>query len=137
MTVCFLLISSYGYAAKMAIVIDDFGYRKNTEEQILQMPLEIAVSILPNSPLRKEMEAKAKQQGREILIHIPMAPFSKQPLEKDTLFPTMSEEEISRIIRQAIANVPAAKGMNNHMGSAMTSDLNAMKSVMKVLEEHN
>lgn len=136
MTVCFLFLSSYGYAAKMAIVIDDFGYRKNTEEQILQMPLEIAVSILPNSPLRREMEAKAKQQGREILIHIPMAPLSKQPLEKDTLFPTMNEEEISRIIRQAIANVPGAKGMNNHMGSAMTSDLNAMKSVMKVLEEH-
>jgi polysaccharide deacetylase 2 family uncharacterized protein YibQ len=134
-TICCLVFSAYGYAGKIAIVIDDFGYRKNTEEQILQMPREIAVSILPNSPLRKEMEAKAKQQGREILIHIPMAPFSKQPLEKDTLFPTMSEEEITRIIRQAIANVPNAKGMNNHMGSAMTADLAAMKIVLKVLEE--
>lgn len=136
-TIGCLFFSGFGYAAKLAIVIDDFGYRKNTEEQILQMPLEIAVSVLPNSPLRKEMMAKAKQQGREILIHIPMAPFSKQPLEKGTLFPTMGEDEIARIIEQAIANVPDAKGMNNHMGSAMTADLAAMKRVMQVVQKHD
>lgn len=135
-TICLSLFSCFSYSAKLAIVIDDFGYRQNTEEQILQMPLEITIAILPNSPLRKEMMAKAQKQGREILIHMPMAPVSKQPLEKDTLFPSMSEEEITRIIEQAIANVPAAKGMNNHMGSAMTSDLDAMKRVMRVLEKH-
>ncbi len=65
-----------------------------------------------------------------------MAPLSKQPLERDTLHPQMSIEEIQRIIRQAIINVPYAVGMNNHMGSAMTSNLPAMQKVMQVLDQY-
>ncbi|MFV0549964.1 MAG: divergent polysaccharide deacetylase family protein [Limnobaculum xujianqingii] len=122
--------------ARLAIVIDDFGYRKHNEEQILKMPAAISVAILPNAPLSKEMAQKAYQSGYEILIHMPMAPISKQPLERDTLRPGMSVEEIRRIVAQAIRNVPHAKGMNNHMGSAMTSDLGAMQLVMKTLSHY-
>ena len=122
--------------AKLAIVIDDFGYRRHNEEQILQLPAAISVAILPNAPLSKEMAKKAHQQGHEILIHMPMEPISKQPLERDTLRPTMNKQEIQRIIAQAIHNVPNAKGMNNHMGSAMTSDLAAMQRVMGTLSHY-
>lgn len=79
------------------------------------------------------MATKAHAQGREILIHMPMAPISKQPLEKDTLKPSMDQAEINRIIQNAINRVPYAVGMNNHMGSAMTSDRQAMDRVIKAL----
>lgn len=131
-----LFIASTAQAGKLSIVIDDFGYRPQNENKILQMPLPISVAILPNAPYAKEMAAKAHNQGREILIHLPMAPLSKQPLERDTLQPSMSSEEIQRIIRQAVNNVPYAKGMNNHMGSAMTSSLPGMQKVMQALEHY-
>ncbi|WP_431197490.1 divergent polysaccharide deacetylase family protein, partial [Streptococcus pneumoniae] len=67
--------------------------------------------MLPNSPHGKEMATKAHAQGREILIHMPMAPISKQPLEKDTLKPSMDQAEINRIIQNAINRVPYAVGM--------------------------
>lgn len=66
-----------------------------------------------------------------------MAPLSKQPLEKDTLRPEMSSEEIERIIREAYGKVPYAVGLNNHMGSAMTSNLFGMQKVMQALERYN
>lgn len=131
-----LSLNSFSAPAKLAIVIDDFGYRRHNEEQILKLPAAVSVAILPNAPLTKEMDNKAHQQGHEILIHMPMEPISKQPLERDTLRPTMSKEEIQRIIAQAIHNVPHAKGMNNHMGSAMTSDLFAMQRVMSTLSHY-
>ncbi|WP_145521400.1 divergent polysaccharide deacetylase family protein [Yersinia aldovae] len=131
-----LLLASAAQAGKLSIVIDDFGYRPQNENKILQMPLPISVAILPNAPHAKEMAMKAHNQGREILIHLPMAPLSKQPLERDTLQPSMSSEEIQRIIRQAVNNVPYAKGMNNHMGSAMTSSLPGMQKVMQALEHY-
>ncbi|CFR28880.1 divergent polysaccharide deacetylase family protein [Yersinia frederiksenii] len=131
-----LLIASAAQAGKLSIVIDDFGYRPQNENKILQMPLPISVAILPNAPYAREMALKAHNQGREILIHLPMAPLSKQPLERDTLQPSMSSEEIQRIIRQAVNNVPYASGMNNHMGSAMTSSLSGMQKVMQVLEHY-
>lgn len=137
-SLCLLLTTATAsYAAKLAIVIDDFGYRHNTETQILTMPVEITIAILPNAPLRKEMMTKAHQQGREIIIHVPMLPISKQPLEKDTLKPTMTAAEIEHILDQAVTKVPYAKGINNHMGSAMTADLTAMQHVMKTLEKHH
>lgn len=131
-----ILLSQSVMSAKLAIVIDDFGYRKHNEEAILKLPTEISIAILPDSPLRDEMANKAASQGRDILIHLPMAPISKQPLEKNTLTPQMSAQEIERIIERAIAKIPQAKGMNNHMGSAMTSDLTAMKHVMQTLQHH-
>lgn len=125
------------HAGKLSIVIDDFGYRPMQENQVLQMPATISVAVLPNAPHAHEMATKAHQRGHEVLIHLPMAPLSKQPLEKDTLRPDMSSAEIERIIREAVADVPYAVGLNNHMGSAMTSSLAGMQKVMQVLNHYN
>lgn len=132
-----LLLSSPVFAGKLSIVIDDFGYRPAQENQVLQMPAALSVAVLPNAPHAREMATKAHQRGHEVLIHLPMAPLSKQPLEKDTLRPDMSAEEIARIIHDAAAAVPFAVGLNNHMGSAMTSSLPGMQKVMRVLDHYN
>lgn len=124
-------------AGKLSIVIDDFGYRPTQENQVLQMPAAISVAVLPNAPHAREMATRAHQRGHEVLIHLPMAPLSKQPLEKDTLRPEMSVDEIARIVREAAADVPYAVGLNNHMGSAMTSSLPGMQKVMQVLAHYN
>lgn len=83
------------------------------------------------------MATKAHNSGHEVLIHLPMAPLSKQPLEKNTLRPEMSSDEIEHIIRSAVNNVPYAVGINNHMGSKMTSNLFGMQKVMQALERYN
>lgn len=132
-----MLIACSAWAGKLAIVIDDFGYRPSQENQILQMPSAISVAVLPNAPHAREMATKAHQSGHEVLIHLPMAPLSKQPLEKDTLRPEMSSAEIERIIREAVQDVPYAVGLNNHMGSAMTSSLFGMQKVMQALDQYN
>lgn len=49
----------------------------------------------------------------------------------------MSSDEVNRIIRKAISQVPHAKGMNNHMGSEMTSSLPGMINVMRALSHYN
>ncbi len=132
-----LALAAPVYAGKLAIVIDDFGYRPHYENQVLAMPSAISVAVLPNAPHAREMATKAHNSGHQVLIHLPMAPLSKQPLEKDTLRPDMSSDEIDRIIRDAYNKVPFAVGLNNHMGSAMTSSLYGMLKVMQSLERYN
>lgn len=131
---CLILLSlPSAQAGKLAIVIDDFGYRKSIEEQIILLSTEITVSILPNSPNAEKIAFYAHEQGNDIMIHLPMAPISKQYLEKDTLTPDMSQEEIQRIISEAILKVPYAIGLNNHMGSKMTTNVEGMRKVMESL----
>jgi len=125
------------HAGKLSIVIDDFGYRPQQENQVLALPNTISVAVLPNAPHAREMATKAHNSGHEVLIHLPMAPISNQPLEKDTLRPDMSSDEIDRIVREAVSKVPYAVGLNNHMGSAMTSSLFGMQKVMQTLSHYN
>ncbi|KFC00026.1 putative polysaccharide deacetylase [Trabulsiella guamensis ATCC 49490] len=132
-----LTMAAPAFAGKLAIVIDDFGYRPQTENQVLALPAALSVAVLPNAPHAREMATKAHNSGHEVLIHLPMAPLSKQPLEKDTLRPDMNSDEIDRIIREAVNNVPFAVGLNNHMGSAMTSNLFGMEKVMQSLSRYN
>jgi polysaccharide deacetylase 2 family uncharacterized protein YibQ len=132
-----LAMISPAHAGKLSIVIDDFGYRPHQENQVLALPNTISVAVLPNAPHAREMATKAHNSGHEVLIHLPMAPLSKQPLEKDTLRPEMSSDEIDRIIRDAVNKVPYAVGLNNHMGSAMTSSLFGMQKVMQTLSHYN
>lgn len=136
--VMFLLLASHvAQAGKLAIVIDDFGYRPATENQVLAMPVNVSIAVLPDAPYAREMALKAHRQGREILIHLPMAPLSKQPLERNTLTPAMSRDQVEDIIRQATQKVPYAVGLNNHMGSAMTSNLSGMQHVMQALSHYS
>jgi len=134
---CALALAPSVYAGKLAIVIDDFGYRPHQENQVLALPSDVSVAVLPDAPHAREMATKAHNAGHEVLIHLPMAPLSKQPLEKNTLRPEMSSSEIEHIIREAVNKVPYAVGLNNHMGSAMTSSLFGMQKVMQALDQYN
>ncbi len=137
-TLCGALVFTLNVqAAKLAILFDDFGYQAKNENQVLKMPINVSVAIFPNAPDSHEMMQKAHQQGREILIHLPMEPISKQPLEKNTLTPDMSSQEVKRIVDQAIASIPYAVGINNHQGSKMTSSLSGMQNVMQAMAPHH
>ncbi|QIZ45560.1 divergent polysaccharide deacetylase family protein [Dickeya zeae] len=137
LTLTGVLLALPVWAGKLALVIDDFGYRPHNENQVLAMPTAISVAVLPNAPYAREMATKAHAQGREVLIHLPMAPMSKQPLERDTLRPDMSSEEIARILHDAVNKVPYAVGLNNHMGSAMTASLPGMQKVMQAMSAYH
>ncbi|MDF7670409.1 divergent polysaccharide deacetylase family protein [Orbaceae bacterium ESL0721] len=118
-------------------MIDDFGYRQHNEEQIIALSPNITIAVLPHAPNAVKMANLAHNHGNDILIHLPMAPISRQPLEVNTLFPWMSEDQIDKIISEAVERVPYAVGVNNHMGSLMTADLTAMSYVMKALSRYD
>lgn len=132
-----LLNISTVWAAKLAIVIDDFGYHPKIEEQFILLSPNITVAVLPSSSNTANIATFAHDHGNDVMIHLPMAPISKQPLEKDTLFPYMSEQKVKHIIAKAVKHVPYAIGINNHMGSLMTSNLNGMQHVMNALSHYS
>ncbi|KOP33908.1 hypothetical protein AFK69_07275 [Xenorhabdus sp. GDc328] len=45
-----MLLTLNAQAARLAIVIDDVGYRVSEENKILQMPVAVSIAILPNAP---------------------------------------------------------------------------------------
>ena len=66
---------------KLAIVIDDIGYHPKEDAEVLAMPKEISVAIIPAAPYAKIRNQEAKAQNHDILIHMPMHPFSNIKIE--------------------------------------------------------
>ncbi|MDG6882696.1 hypothetical protein A6A21_09265 [Phocoenobacter uteri] len=127
-----LFISPLASASKLAIVIDDVGYRQE-DYAIYDMPQEVTVSIIPVSPYATERAEKAFEQQRDVLIHQPMQPLSKIKIEDKALEVGMEKPQIQEIMDYARKRVPYAIGLNNHMGSAATADQQLMNYFMEIL----
>ncbi|MCM3783084.1 divergent polysaccharide deacetylase family protein [Neobacillus mesonae] len=122
---------------KAAIIIDDLGNGMKGTEEIMSLPIKVTVAIMPFLPTTKKDAEFAHQKGIDVLIHMPMEP---QRGRKDWLGPgaitsDLSDEEIRKRVEAAIDDVPHAIGMNNHMGSKITTDRRIMSIVLDVCKE--
>lgn len=114
----------------ISVVIDDLGVMRTTERAVA-LPGPLTLAWFPFAPRLGEQVAAATARGHETLLHMPMQSFSNStsqtgpdPLRID-LAPAVN---LARL-RAAIAAVPDAVGLNNHMGSVATRDFNLMTLV--------
>ncbi|NYA27016.1 divergent polysaccharide deacetylase family protein [Haemophilus haemolyticus] len=130
------LYTSFSFAqSKLAIVIDDIGYHLKEDAAVFAMPREISVAIIPAAPYARVRNQEAKSQGRDILIHMPMQPVSAVKIEDGGLHLGMSAAQVNDRVNTAKNIVRDAIGMNNHMGSAATADVDLMTHLMNTLRE--
>ncbi|XPF93405.1 divergent polysaccharide deacetylase family protein [Colwellia sp. RE-S-Sl-9] len=132
------LTSCYSVAAKdkVAIIIDDIGYRK-TDVNILNLPSNITFSILPHTPYGKSLAEQGFMNKHEIMLHIPMQAENGKLLGPGGLTNDMNESMIRTSLKEAFAEIPFAIGINNHMGSLLTALRQPMSWVMKFIKEQN
>ncbi|WP_320007893.1 divergent polysaccharide deacetylase family protein [Maridesulfovibrio sp.] len=124
-------------APKMAIVIDDMGEDIALAKGLAALDAKITFSIWPNSSHVKKTIAIAKKSGNEIMVHLPMEPkgYPKVNPGNDALLVSMNADKISSLTLAAIAKVPGAVGLNNHMGSRFTEFYTGMDVVMTRLSK--
>ncbi|MBD3288008.1 hypothetical protein GF337_04325 [candidate division KSB1 bacterium] len=127
------------FKGKIAIVIDDFGYSENESiNRILNAPFPLTIAILPGLAKSEALYQKANEAGKETIVHLPMEALEDKVEYTDyTLYSNMTEEEIRQRVRKAIIDFPAAKGINNHMGSSVTQNEQIMKTVCDELKKNN
>ncbi len=123
-------------SARIAIVIDDIGYRY-TDKNVLSLPGSITYSVLPHTPYGKILATKANAQQKEVLLHIPMEAENGKKLGPGALTSSMNKIEIHASLSESLAEVPFAIGINNHMGSRLTQLADPMYWTMGFLKEHD
>ncbi len=121
---------------KVAIVIDDIGYR-STDVSALRLPSQVAFSVLPHTPLGRELAEKGNQQQREILLHVPMESTRKLTLGPGALTSNMDENSVKNSLQASINDIPHVIGINNHMGSRLTQMSEPMSWTMDFLKKNN
>jgi len=121
---------------KVAIIIDDMGYHQKIGNSLLALDMNLTFSFLPKAPFTLEQEEQAWQQGRDILVHMPMeARDSAWDPGPGGLYLKFTPQEIRTTVTENLAAVPHAIGSNNHMGSRFTENRAAMHEVLSVLKQ--
>jgi len=122
-------------AAQIAIVIDDIGYRV-TDKQALTLNDKVTLSFLPQTPYGKSLADLANQQNKEVLIHIPMESSIGKKLGAGAITSKMNKVDITNSLAQSYHEFPYAIGINNHMGSYLTTLYKPMAWTMEYLKAH-
>ncbi len=120
---------------QIAIIIDDLGYSLERDSRAIDLPGSIAYAFLPNTPHAKKLATKAFQQGKEVLLHQPMASIDDNNLGSGGLTLNMTETEVTQTIRDNLQAIPHAIGINNHMGSLLTRHPGHMQWVMNAVRQ--
>ena len=121
---------------RLAIIVDDLGYDPVRDAEWLSFPEKITASVLPFGPSSRNIAASARAKGFGVILHVPMEP---QGTAEDGTGPFrlrlgMSAVEIEDAFSRMARDVPGATGASNHMGSAFTSDPEAMNAFANALK---
>ena len=119
----------------VAVIIDDIGFDLRIVENLAGIPAPLAFAILPHTPHAVEAAKLLHAAGKEILLHLPMEPYSHPGGSPGSgaLMVDMDAGEIRRQIRADLAAVPFVSGVNNHMGSRFMEDEARLAIVMEEL----
>lgn len=120
---------------RIALVIDDLGRRPSDLETIAALGVPVAHAVLPYEPHSAAMAAAAAAAGAEVLLHLPMEALDGEDPGPGALRLGMDDAALAAATRAALAAVPEAVGINNHMGSALSADRRAMAVVLGVARE--
>ncbi len=120
----------------VAIIIDDCGQWPVTERGFLALPVPLTLSILPHVRYTAQIASDAAAAGKGVMLHLPMEPLGRDTAGPGEITTAMTSAQIISTTQDDIAQVPAARGVNNHEGSKASADSRVMSGVIMVAKEH-
>lgn len=121
----------------VAIIIDDCGQWPLTERGFLALPIPLTLSILPHVRYTAQTAGDAATAGKGIMLHLPMEPLGRDTAGPGEITTAMTGAQIASATEDDIAQVPGARGLNNHEGSKASADSRVMKDVIAVVKDHD
>ena len=125
-------------AKGIAMIMDDVGYDLKQVRRVLALPFPVALSILPFSPYAGKAARLANGHGNIVMLHLPMeavGQMGKGKIGNNFLRTDMSRPEARQRMLSALERVPHVVGINNHMGSLLTSMVGPMRWVMEICRQ--
>lgn len=131
----YFLAHSAHAKAQLAIIIDDIGYNAALGRRAAELDGPFTLAVLPLTPHTHQLANYAHHRGKEIMLHLPMSNIKAMPLGKGGLESGMSHTQFLTQLRASLEDIPHLLGVNNHMGSRLTQESEAMDWLMRELAE--
>ncbi|MDD0976334.1 divergent polysaccharide deacetylase family protein [Pseudomonas fontis] len=119
--------------AYLTLIIDDLGQSPARDARVLALPGPVTLAIMPDTPHATEFARQGHRAGKTVMLHMPMDP-ATGPY---AWHPGTPIPELEQRLLAALAKVPFVSGINNHMGSRMTAQPEAMAWLMGELQRRH
>ncbi len=120
---------------KIIIIFDDMGLDRNAFEETMALPGPITLSFLPYAKDVDELAATARAHGRVLMLHLPMEPEGDADPGPQALMTGMTGAAFVAALKWNLERFEGYVAVNNHMGSKLTADAAAMKTVLAYLKQ--
>lgn len=106
---------------RLAIIIDDVGHSYAQGRRVIDMPQPVALAILPHTQAAARLAREARAEGRTVMLHIPMENLAGLSIGPGGLYAGMERADFAATLTASLDAVPDVQGVNNHMGSLLTT----------------
>lgn len=115
---------------RIAIVIDDVGYNKKALHTALSIKRPVTYAVLPHLAYSQRLAATLSDAGYLIILHQPMEATKNLDTGPGAIMMDMTEQQIRETLEANLQSIPQARGVNNHMGSAVTADATLVRVIL-------
>jgi polysaccharide deacetylase 2 family uncharacterized protein YibQ len=124
---------------RVAIIIDDIGYDRSLARKFMAFKVPLTFSVLPDSPFGDTLVKEIKANGLELMLHQPMEPQEYPSVNPGpgALLSSMTADELIAQLERNLDRLPGVRGVNNHMGSQLTTESSRMYQVFSVIKKRN
>ena len=106
----------------LTLIIDDIGENFKTALEIWKINDNITLSIIPFRKDSVKISKYALKKKLPVMLHLPMEPDKKLKKYSHFLTTFQNKEEFYKVLQEDLNSLPYFQGINNHMGSKLTSD---------------
>ncbi len=119
---------------RVVIVIDDLGVSRELSKEVLELAAPLTLSFLPYASGLDELVERGRKNGHEIMVHMPMEPMNPD-LDTGSIALRVGQPpaEFEKMLGLGLSAFDGYVGVNNHMGSRLTQDKEAMMQLMQEL----
>jgi len=123
---------------RISVVVTDLGLsRAITDQAIVQLPPVVTLSFNSQGSVVGAWGTRARQDGHEVLIQIPVEPFDYPQSDPgpDTLLTNLSNSENLARLYKGMRQMPGYIGVTTTLGSRFTSDPTKFDLILQTLRE--
>lgn len=117
----------------IALVIDDLGLDLGDAQRVADLGIPLTMAVLPYPDEAASSAQLGVAAGNDVIVHLPMEPLGLADPGPHALQLALADADLEARTRWALARVPGAVGLNNHMGSRFTQDPRAMRVALNAV----
>ena len=122
----------------LSLVIDDLGYSLQHGRSAIELQGDHTYAIIPGTHYGKKLARHADSLQKEVILHLPLQAVNPEAAsESNALHEAMDEDQIANNLSDMLSEIPAIKGVNNHMGSFLTEIDYFMRPIMDGIRAYN